>query len=109
MVRRFPISQAAIAAYVAAALAADPIRTDWKDLHEWNELDAALVTVPTLLLQGVHDPIAPTNRQATLFANLGTEDRAWVVVPGGDHAAFLEAPRAYFIDAVVNFIEGARP
>ena len=103
------ISEAAIDAYVAAALAADPIRTDWKDVHEWNELDAGLVTVPTLLLQGVHDPIAPTNRQATLFANLGTDDREWVVIPGGDHAAFLETPRAYFIDAVVNFIERPRP
>jgi len=103
------ISQAAIDAYVAAALAADPVRTDWKGLHQWNELDASLITVPTLLLQGVHDPIAPTNRQATLFVNLGTDDREWVVIPGGDHAAFLETPRAYFIDAIVNFIERDRP
>jgi len=103
------ISQVAIDAYVAAAVAADPIRTDWKGLEQWNELDASLVTVPTLLLQGVHDPVAPTNRQATLFANLGTEDREWVVIPGGDHAAFLETPRAYFIDAVVNFMERPRP
>ena len=103
------ISQAAIDAYIAAALAADPVRTDWKDLHQWNELDASLITVPTLLLQGVHDPIAPTNRQATLFTNLGTGDREWVVIPGGDHAAFLETPRGYFIDAVVSFMERPRP
>ena len=103
------ISQAAIDAYVAAALAADPVRTDWKGLDQWNELDASLISVPTLLLQGVNDPIAPTNRQATLFANLGTDDREWVVIPGGDHAAFLEKPRPYFIDAVVHFIERSRP
>jgi pimeloyl-ACP methyl ester carboxylesterase len=102
------ISQAAVDAYVAAALAADPVRTDWKGLEQWNELDASLITVPTLLLQGVFDPIAPTDRQATLFTNLATDDREWVVIPGGDHAAFLETPRAYFIDAVVNFMERPR-
>lgn len=102
------ISQAAVDAYVAAALAADPVRTDWKGLEQWNELDASLITVPTLLLQGVFDPIAPTNRQVTLFVNLGTDDREWVVIPGGDHAAFLETPRRYFVDAVVNFMERPR-
>jgi hypothetical protein len=27
-------------------------------------------------------------------------------VPGGDHAAFLESPRAYFIHELVGFFEG---
>jgi pimeloyl-ACP methyl ester carboxylesterase len=102
------ISQAAVDAYVEQALAADPVRTDWRRGHEWNELDPALVTVPTLLLQGEHDPLARTENQATFFSGLGTPDREWVTVPGGDHAAFLEAPRAYFIDALVGFMERTR-
>lgn len=98
------ISEQAVAAYVAAALAADPIRTDWTGGHEWNELSPARVTVPTLILQGEHDPLSPSAAQWALFESLGTSDRAWVVVPGGDHAAFLEAPRAYFLASMTAFL-----
>ena len=102
------ISQTAIDAYVEAALAADPVRVDWRRRHEWNELDPAKVTVPTLLIQGEHDPLAPTEAQAPFFSQLGTADREWVVVPGGDHAAFLETPRTYFLQAMVSFLERPR-
>ena len=102
------ISQHAIDAYVEQALAADPVRVDWRRGHEWNELDPAEVTVPTLLIQGEHDPLAPTENQAAFFSRLGTPDREWVTVKGGDHAAFLESPRAYFIDALVGFMERRR-
>jgi pimeloyl-ACP methyl ester carboxylesterase len=103
------ISQAAIDAYVRAALDADPVRSDWTHQHEWNELDPAKISVPTLLIQGEFDPLAPLEAQALLFNGLGTKDKAWVVVPGGDHAAFLEAPRQYFIASVDAFLRrGAR-
>ena len=46
------ISQNAIDVYVEAALAADPIRADWNQLQQWNALDGAALTMPTLLLQG---------------------------------------------------------
>jgi alpha-beta hydrolase superfamily lysophospholipase len=98
------ISQAAIDAYVEAALAADPVRTDWTGGHEWNRLDASRVTVATLILQGEHDPLAPTAAQERLFGELGSGDKAWVVVPGGDHAAFLEAPRSYFLATMGAFL-----
>jgi len=102
------ISQVAIDAYVEQSLKADPVRTDWRRDHEWNELDPALVTVPTLLIQGEHDPYALTENQASFFSGLGTADREWVTVQGGDHAAFMESPRAYFIDALVGFMERRR-
>lgn len=98
------ISQLAIDTYVAAALEADPVRTDWTAGHEWNELDPAAVTVPTLILQGEHDPISRSESQALLFEQLGTSDKAWVVIPGGDHAAFLESPRPYFLAALTAFL-----
>ncbi len=98
------ISQRAIDAYVAAALAADPVRTDWTRGHEWNELEAARVTVPTLILQGEHDPLSPSEAQSAFFNGLGTADKAWVVIPGGDHAAFLETPRPYFLAALGSFL-----
>ncbi len=102
------ISQAAIDIYVRAALEADPVRVDWNRGHEWNALDPGRVVVPTLLLQGEFDPLATTERQASLFTQLGTSDKSWVVIPGGDHAAHLEIPRDYFIAALVEFIERPR-
>ncbi|MHC4925356.1 MAG: alpha/beta hydrolase, partial [Planctomycetota bacterium] len=86
------ISPAAVDAYVEAALAADPVRVDWTAGHQWNALDAADVTVPTLLIHGAFDPLAPLEAQSAVFNGLGTADKAWVGVPGGDHAAFLEKP-----------------
>ena len=98
------ISDAAIEAYVEAALAADPVRTDWTAAHEWNALNPVAVSVPTLILQGEHDPLSPSASLALLFDQLGTTDKAWVVVPGGDHAAFLESPRPYFLSVLTSFL-----
>ena len=102
------ISQRAIDEYVRQALEADPIRADWRDLAGWGELDPAKVLVPTLLIQGEKDPLAPTPRQAAFFSRLGTADRSWVTIAGGDHAAFLETPRAAFIHAMVSFLRQPR-
>ncbi len=100
------ISQKAIDAYVAMALDADPIKTDLKSYDQFNALDASLIDTPTLVIQGEHDPIAPTEYQVKLYTRLGTGHKQWVTVPGGDHAAFMETPRAYFIHALVSFLQG---
>ena len=97
------ISQAGIDAYVEQALVADPIRVDFKDLHQWAELDAAKVSVPTLLIQGEFDPIAPDEVQYGLFKNLGTAQKWWIVLEGGSHAALLETPRFEMFDAMAVF------
>jgi len=102
------ISQRAIEEYVRHALEADPVRVDWRDRGTWNELDPAEVRVPTLLLQGEKDPLAPTARQAAFFAGLTTVDRTWITIPGGDHAAHLETPRPIFIHAMVSFLRQPR-
>jgi pimeloyl-ACP methyl ester carboxylesterase len=102
------ISQRAIDEYVRHALRTDPVRVDWREQSAWSELDPSEVFVPTLLLQGEKDPLAPTARQAAFFSRLGTADRAWVTIAGGDHAAHLEAPRATFIHAMVTFLRRPR-
>lgn len=103
------ISRLAIDSYVAAALVADPVRVDWKDLHQWNDLDPGSVTVPTLLIEGEHDPITDTGAHAALFGRLATSDRSWIVIPGGDHAAFLETPRGIFLEALEAFVHRVTP
>jgi pimeloyl-ACP methyl ester carboxylesterase len=97
------ISAAGIEAFVAQALAADPVRMDWRGSEQWNALDPAAVTVPTLLIHGEQDPYAPVASQAKLFVRLSTPDRQWVIVPGGDHAAHLED--THFVAAVRAFVE----
>ena len=101
------ISQKAIDTYVRAALAADPVRVDKRGWHQYNVLDGAQVSIPTLIIVGEHDPIAPADYQAKLYDSIGTGHKQYVTVPGGDHAAFLESPRDYFIHALVAFLQGA--
>jgi len=99
------ISQKAIDAYVKLALEYDPIRTDYKNMDQYNELDPAKVKTPTLVLQAEHDPFSPTDNQAKLYSRLGTAHKQWITIPGGDHVAFMETPRQYFIDALVSFLK----
>ncbi|MFI5243904.1 MAG: alpha/beta hydrolase [Gemmatimonadales bacterium] len=99
------ISKKAVDMYVAAALKADPVFTDWRHLEQWNAIDPKKVMVPTLLIQGELDPIAQSATQAAFFSRLGTADRAWVVMAGGDHASLIENMQPAFVAAVVNFLE----
>ena len=101
------ISQRAIDAYVEAALASDPVKTDVRSTDQYNALDASMISVPTLVIAGYFDPIAPAEYQAKLFGRIGTGHKQYVSVPGGDHAAFLETPRAYFIKELVSFLESS--
>lgn len=98
------ISQKAIDTYVKMALEYDPIRVDWRLESQYNSIDPALITTPVLILQGEFDPIAPTERQVKLFTRLKTADKSWVVISGGDHAAFMEKPRKHFIHSFTEFI-----
>ena len=101
------ISEAAVAGYVAAALAADPVKVDIRDQDQYNAMDGAQIQLPTLVIYGALDPIAPAIFQEKLFRSIGSEHKQLVSVRGGDHAAFLEAPREYFLHELVNFFSGA--
>lgn len=100
------ISQKAIDAYVAQSLAADPVRVDVLHTDQYNALDAARIELPTLVIAGEADPLAPAEILAKLFVRLATGHKQYVSVPGGDHAAFLETPRAYFIHELTSFLQG---
>ena len=91
------------------ALESDPIKVDWNDEDIYNTLKPEIINLPVLILQGEHDPIAPTDRQAKLFTRLKTADKSWVVISGGDHAAFMETSRSHFITAYTGFINRFNP
>ncbi len=98
------MSERAIAAYTAAALDADPIRVDWRRLHEFNALDPAEIQIPTLVIHGEFDPFAPLESLAKTFTGLGTSDRRWVTIPNADHAAHLEHP-SRFVSEIIGFVQ----
>ncbi len=81
---------------------------DLKSDDQYNVMDGSGIDIPTLIIRGQHDPIAPPEYQAKLYMRLATGHKQWVTVPGGDHAAFLETPREYFINALVDFLKGVR-
>ena len=62
------------------------------------------MTVPTLILQGEFDPIAPTPVQEALFRDLGTAHKSWIVLPGWDHAAHIERCMPRFVRTLTGFI-----
>jgi pimeloyl-ACP methyl ester carboxylesterase len=103
------ISRKAIDAYVAQSLEADPVRVDFRHLDQFNALDATLIDIPTLVIAGEFDPLGPAEYQSKLYTRLATGHKQWVTVPGADHAAFLESPRAYFIHELVSFLQGVSP
>ena len=102
------ISARAIDVYVKAALAADPVRADWRRMEEYNALSPAKLTVPTLLITGEHDPLAPEASQRKFFDRLTVKDKAWVTIPKGDHAALIEDMQPEFVRVMTAFIERKR-
>jgi alpha-beta hydrolase superfamily lysophospholipase len=101
---------AVVEAYVRAAVSAQPIKTDWNKLSEWNALDPTAIHVPTLEIMGERDPVSNRSpgAEAAFFGRVAIGDREFVVLPGVDHAAFMENQRARFVDALVEFLERPR-
>lgn len=99
------ISQKAIETYVKTALKSDPIRVDWKNENQYNDINPSLITTPVLILQGEFDPVSLTANQVKLFTQLKSSDKSWVVISGGDHVAFMEAPRKDFIHTFSAFLD----
>lgn len=90
--------------FVQAALEADPVRVDIRNGHQLNALSPDSLSVPTQILQGELDPIAPTPVQDRLFQGLGTAHKEWIVLPGCDHAAHLERCKERFESALLRFV-----
>lgn len=93
-----------ISAFAAQAVAADPVRMDWIKEEEFNALDPALLTMPTMILHGSRDPGVPMDVTARFFRKIAAAQRQWTLLPGGDHVAQLEDTHAAFVSAVVEFI-----
>jgi pimeloyl-ACP methyl ester carboxylesterase len=94
-------------AYARAAVAADPVRTDWRGEREFLTLDPSALRVPVLVINGERDPHATRARLGAFMARVTGVDRQWVVLAHADHAAHLER-QPEFADALASFL-GALP
>ena len=95
---------ATLTAFVKAALKTDPVLVDWRDEHQFNAFRPAQMVVPALLVHGDHDPQAPLPVSTKLFTRFGTTDKAWVIIPGADHAAHLEKSQVELVRVILWFI-----
>lgn len=96
--------RAVVEAFVAQALAADPIAADLRNDGEFDVLDPARVAVPTLLIYGERDINVPPGEGDRFLRRLRSARKHMVVLRGADHAAQLEDTHDAWIDAVVSFI-----
>jgi len=100
---------AVVKAFVAAALASDPILAEWKGDQEWNALKAERMLAPILLLHGSNDPGVSPAAAGEFLAAVSSPARSYVVLPLADHCAQLEDTHDAWISAVVEFITRPGP
>jgi pimeloyl-ACP methyl ester carboxylesterase len=92
------------AAYATAAVASDPVRSDWRDEGTFLSMDPGALHMPVLVLNGERDPYAARAHLGSFLARVTGVDRSWVVLAQADHVAHLERQSA-FVDAIVAFLE----
>ncbi len=92
-----------IGAYVSQAVAANPVRADWRD-EQLFAFDAARLRTPTLFLYGANDPLLNNGSAVEFFSRAATADRAFVILPDSDHAAHVENSQPGWLRAVTGFI-----
>jgi pimeloyl-ACP methyl ester carboxylesterase len=93
--------------FVAAALAADPTRVEVCCDVEFLGIHPEAIRVPTLLIQGARDPGIDAEAAAAFFSHLGSQERRWIIIGRGDHAAHLEDTATNVSTAMVEFITTA--
>jgi pimeloyl-ACP methyl ester carboxylesterase len=95
--------------FAEAGLLSDPIKAQWKQLHQFNNCDPGRVHMPTLVVAGDQDPYAPMHVQQELYSNLARgSDRTWSILADADHAVHLLAGRSRFANIVSSFLQNGK-
>jgi pimeloyl-ACP methyl ester carboxylesterase len=94
-----------VEAFVTQALKSDPIAADLRNDGEFNVLDPARLSVPTLLIFGDRDINVPPGEGDRFLRRLRAPRKQLVALPGADHAAQLEDTHDAWVAAVAEFIK----
>lgn len=91
---------------VKEALRTDPqspnVFVEWKNLPI---LDPARITVPTMIIHGEEDYASREQDLLPFYAQLGTRDKRYVLLPGGGHLVMLERGHRRFQREVLSFLD----
>jgi alpha-beta hydrolase superfamily lysophospholipase len=67
--------------------------------------DTSQITVPTLVIRGVHDAFATREDNQLLTEELGSEVKQFVEIPDASHFLSYEKGNAQYFKAVKDFLE----
>jgi pimeloyl-ACP methyl ester carboxylesterase len=97
----------------SAMLASDPVGATWgtgvrrapnTTSWGWNQAAAARITVPTLLVSGVHDKQVSPAGVRTLLADLGSTNKVFVDLACSSHNAMWEVNHTRLFRASLEFL-----
>jgi alpha-beta hydrolase superfamily lysophospholipase len=71
-------------------------------------LDAAKITMPTLVIRGAADTYAEAEESRQLIDALGSTEKAYVEIPNAGHFLQFENVSMQFYDAVQKFLEAEK-
>jgi pimeloyl-ACP methyl ester carboxylesterase len=95
-----------VAAYAKEALQTDPQSPNaFVDNANLPILDPLQITVPTMIIHGEYDYAATEEDLLPFFAQLGTRDKQYVLLPHGGHALILEKDHRRFQQEVLRFFD----
>jgi uncharacterized protein len=66
------------------------------------------ITLPTLIIHGERDSLVPLREAETLFKEIGSSEKALLLIPGGDHNDLLTVGFREYFDALEQFVHGGK-
>ncbi len=101
-----PFEEDVVQESVKQSLKTDPqspnVFVEWKNLPI---LDPARITVPTMIIHGEEDYAAHEEDLLPFYAQLGTHDKRYVLLPNAGHLVMLEKDHRRFQHEVLSFFD----
>ncbi len=66
------------------------------------------IRVPTVIVQGANDPLAPAQDVADVLKGIENRKVAAVILPGGGHIGFAAYAKRYYFSLIMNFFRAER-
>ena len=77
-------------------------QADWNKLSQWTQMKTEKFTVPTIVIDWVHDSVSPADNLAVFFGEISNSVRAWANVTKSCHAAYIENTSGQMIISIMN-------
>lgn len=97
----------------AAMLASDPVGATWgpgvrrapsTTVWGWSNAAVAKMTVPTLMVSGIHDKQVPPERVRELYTDLGSSEKVFIDLACSSHNAMWEKNHLLLFEASLEWL-----